>query len=128
MEAAQGPQHPDLSYPLLPLAYLLRQTERPVEAEALLRRAEAVVRGALHPGDWRLLQTQLQLADLLIELGRFEEAESLLKTAQRELEHPEADRERGQAELRRQFVVLYEAWDRPAEADAYRSGGPQEPG
>jgi serine/threonine protein kinase/tetratricopeptide (TPR) repeat protein len=128
MEAAQGSRHPDLAYPMMHLSRLLRQTDRPEEAEATLRRVEAIVRGSLHPGDWRLVQAQLELGSLLMEEERYGEAEEVLKTAERELREPDADRARGEPRVREHLAVLYEAWGRPDEAAAYREENPGAPG
>ncbi len=80
-EAALGPDHSDLAIALNDLATLLQATNRPAEAEPLMRRALAIDEqsyGAEHPDVARDLNN---LAQLLQATNRLAEAEPLMRRA-----------------------------------------------
>jgi len=121
MEDNLGADHPDLAFPLRHLSLIYRETGRTERAEPVSRRVLSLVSSALHPGDWRVTQAHIELALVLIQMSRHQDAEDLLKSALADLDHPQADRARGTPHLLRTFVTLYERWEKPEQAAAFRS-------
>jgi hypothetical protein len=67
-----------LSYPLAGLSVLLNSTERPAEAEELLRECFDIQQRALPAGQWHVTCTQALLGRTLALQGRLAEAEKML--------------------------------------------------
>jgi hypothetical protein len=67
---------------------------------------------------WETAVYQVDLAESLTTLNRYEEAEALLLKASAVLELTDNSDEI--AYTRQKLVALYEAWDRPEEASRYR--------
>jgi len=79
-EAVHGPEHPLLASDLNNLAILLRDTDRPREAEAFMRRALEISRR--HQEEIPNLTKELNvLALILMDLQKWSEAEELLQEA-----------------------------------------------
>jgi serine/threonine-protein kinase len=121
MESNLGAEHPNLAFPLRHVSLIYRQTGRAEQAEPVSRRVLSLVSAALHPGDWRVTQAHIELAFVLIQLDRYQDAETLLDQALTDLDHPQADRARGMQPLLRAFVTLYDHWGKPEQAQEFRT-------
>src|SRR5690606_29900361 len=115
---ASAPQSPDRAVTLGALATLLREQEDLAGAAEAQREVVALLRrrfGAAHP---MLAYSLTKLADIQTEQARYAEAEQILLGGL--AAWPE---ESGPGrQLRRSLVALYEAWERPDRAEAYRGG------
>ena len=84
-DAARTPAlHSARPYPMTGLGEALLLQDRAVEAEPLLREALRI-RETATPGHWRIAEAQSALADGLTRLGRVEEADRLLRAAERRM-------------------------------------------
>jgi serine/threonine-protein kinase len=111
--------HSRLGDVLSDLGRLHLDTNRPAAAVPLLREGHSIRHDQLGADHDNTLSTQVQLGTALTELGRFDEAESVLLAVHRTLR----SRDRAGDLLpttRRRLVRLYDAWDRPADAEPYR--------
>jgi serine/threonine protein kinase/Tfp pilus assembly protein PilF len=72
-------------------------------------------------GDLRITWAQVDLARCLRELGRYEEAETLLQECLRRVEDQLGPDDDGTNLIREHFVALYEAWGKPDRAAPYRN-------
>jgi tetratricopeptide (TPR) repeat protein len=103
------------------LTRAIRLQGRVAEAEARARAAREVAARSLPADHWLLGVVTKEQGGCLRELGRLEEAESLLLLA-----HDLLQRVVGDADFRTQKVVvelvdLYEAWARPHDVEAWRA-------
>lgn len=117
--AALPPKHPDMSYGLVGLGILLVQAGRPREAEPRL--AEAVeIRGATFgESDWRSAVAKSALGACLASEARWDEAERLLLDADVSLQKRGGQTQEATTN-RQRLVALYEKWQRPDKAAAFR--------
>ncbi len=76
-ERAQGPDHPDVAYPLYHLGSLYLEQGRLAEAEPFHRRARLLAEQALEPDHPLRVSTSKDLAALLRQTGREAEAAAL---------------------------------------------------
>jgi eukaryotic-like serine/threonine-protein kinase len=115
------PRHLNLSGPLLTLGWVRYARKQPVDAEPLLREALEIRRKSLKEGDWRVAEVESVLGACYSSQGRFEEASALLtrsygvQTARLGATHQQT------VETSRQLVALYEAWQKPEQAQFYRA-------
>jgi serine/threonine-protein kinase len=79
-DAVTRPDHPDRAFPLVGMAGVHRSRSRWSDAEPLLRRALELRRG-LPPGHRYIGETLSDLGAVLTELGRYDEAQTLLSEA-----------------------------------------------
>jgi TolA-binding protein len=114
-----GP-HPRLATAQLGLSKLLVGRGNAVEAEPLLREALRVFIASYPPGDVRIADTRRTLGQSLVAQRRFREAEDVLVTSYRAIEKQPADRDRLR-DAAGALVKLYDAWQKPVEADLYRT-------
>lgn len=111
--------HPQLASALVGKARLLIEIDEAPGAEPLLREAIRMFEASLGMREPRTIDTYRDLADCLIALGRFQEAESTLLAAWQALDRiPYAQRERASAA--RSLVRLYESTGRPKDAERFR--------
>lgn len=112
--------HPDVAGVMIRLGILLFKKGDAASAEPLLRECLSIRRKVLPQGGWLIANTESVLGECLTKLGRFREAEPLLvrsypviKAGSKWVEHKERALKR--------IIGLYEAWDKPEEADEYRA-------
>lgn len=102
------------------LADILAAQEKWEEAEAIARKALADLQDPDRPSQpWQVADAESILAFTLIPKGRYDESEGLLERAYPILakRNPESRYTRKALD---HFIVLYEAWDRPEQAEFYR--------
>jgi len=119
-----GDQHPDVPRSSAVLGRILTDGGHLEEAEAVLRQAEEVQREALPPGHWRTMLTRMFLGDCLTRQDRWQEAETLLQGALDGLREARGEDDENTLQARTNLVALYQAWDRPTDADRYRNQPP----
>lgn len=110
-----GPEHLYLAGPLYHLGVLNTKLGNPAAGERYLRRALALGRDSGIHRYREIVWPRIDLALSLVAQDRFNEAEQLLETTQRE-ELDIWSRQR----LYEAFVTLYEKWERPAQAEKFR--------
>jgi non-specific serine/threonine protein kinase/serine/threonine-protein kinase len=120
--ATRGPDHPQTlrSVTYLARAYLAGQ---PGRAEPLLREALAI-RAQKFPDDWRTFETQSLLGASLLDQKKYAEAEPHLLEGYEGMKArvatiPASSR-RYLAETADRIIQLYDAWGKPAQAEAWR--------
>ena len=80
-EKSYGPEHPTVAIRLNNLALLLKATNRPEEAEPMMRRALAIDEKSYEPENPNVARDLNNLARLLQDTNRPEEAEPLMRRA-----------------------------------------------
>jgi serine/threonine protein kinase/tetratricopeptide (TPR) repeat protein len=124
-EKSIGPDHPDHAVTLTNLGSLLMlEGGADAEAEGLLRRALAIRREKLPPGDSRTAYTQALLGRSLLRQKRYEEAESALTGALTDLRQAGPRAESRVAAVLDDLALLYEATGRPEKAAEARASRP----
>jgi tetratricopeptide (TPR) repeat protein len=122
--SADDPGYSNLLY-LIGRLYLDRGD--PQSAEPMLRESFRIHCGRSDANPRAMLTVEGALTDCLIGLKRFEEAERLLlERYALQAEKPGPEDPRTRATLER-LAALYEAWDKPAEAEKYRARLPSGP-
>ncbi len=101
------------------LARRLREEKRLEEAAAIRKHVVDLARRALPPGDVAAARYELDYADLLIGMKRFDEAESELLDALKRAELARSG-EAG-ARARQLLVALYGKWNKPEQAAHYQT-------
>jgi serine/threonine-protein kinase len=119
--AAVHEDHPDVTRSLVALGSLHLRMDQPRAAEPLLREALARDRRTLPKGHWRTARTSRQLGSCLAALGQYDQAEPLLISGYDGLESALGPRNRETVEAVDALISLYDAWERPGDADAWRS-------
>jgi tetratricopeptide (TPR) repeat protein len=114
--------HPMVAAVLLVEGLSFMDLGRAREAEPPLRESLELRRRALPPGHWLIAASESALGACLTALGRYPEAEALLLRGYEGLKASRGDTHERTVEARQRLVVLYEAWDRPGRAAAYRAG------
>jgi eukaryotic-like serine/threonine-protein kinase len=115
----------------LNLAAIEIERRQPAVAEPLVReglrirsRAPQLVpsrRRTLPDDDWSIAATKSLLGAALVGIGRFDEAETTLLEARRELEAAPQSPHRDLKATIMRLTELYDAWGRPREAATYRA-------
>jgi tetratricopeptide (TPR) repeat protein/tRNA A-37 threonylcarbamoyl transferase component Bud32 len=83
------------------------------------------LRQRAYPGDdLRITMAQIEQARCLKELGRFEEAEPLLLVGLRRVEAAYGPQHGQTNAVRARLAALYDAWDKPDQAEQYRDPDP----
>ena len=128
---ALGREHPLVAIYSINLASVHLARNEAGAAEALLRqalpvrvRAPGVVpnrRRTFPEDDWSVGATKSLLGAALTALARYEEAESMLLEADRDLQTTPAPQGRDAKATVKRLVVLYEAWGRSDRAAAFRA-------
>ncbi|GAB5535983.1 MAG: hypothetical protein Rubg2KO_22320 [Rubricoccaceae bacterium] len=114
-----GDDHFSTARSLLLLGRLSHEQGNLSDAEDFFRASVDIFTARFGPTFLTAIQHRQELADVLIDMGRFREAEQMLLSDYATVEGrgPEA---RIVRDVRRGLVRLYEAWERPAEAERYR--------
>ncbi|MCG8468491.1 MAG: serine/threonine-protein kinase [Gemmatimonadetes bacterium] len=113
--------HVYTSVSLTSLGKVRLATDRLAESEASLWQALGIYERLLPPGHGLTAHARVLLGETLRRQGRLSEAEPLLLDGLASLEGAERNDMADQlAEARRSLTLLYEALDRPADADRYR--------
>jgi len=120
MEKAYGPDHADVASARRSLAFVLRDEKKLGEAESQLRAALAVAERVYPANSPALADFQGALGKVLVMRGGYQEAEPLLQAAYEAHREAAGADDRRTSEAAAALVELYEAWDRPTEADRYR--------
>jgi serine/threonine-protein kinase len=120
------------SHPMVPFAMsLLGRALGPLgrleEAERWLRDSLAVRQRSLPAGHWLLASSRSTFGAHLVLAKRFAEAEPMLLDAERELTAALGDQAPIVADARRRIVDLYEAQNRPVDAEVWRARLPKAP-
>lgn len=111
-----GNDHPRIAYGEIYLARVYLARRQPAAAEPLLRDALRIRRVTFPPDDWRVGVSESVLGAALTALGRYDEAETLLRHAQRVLKDvPGAQGQEAKATAAR-LAALDEARRRPQAA------------
>jgi serine/threonine protein kinase/Flp pilus assembly protein TadD len=113
--------HPDVTRSLIALGRLHMRMEQPEAAEPLLREALDHEQRLLPEGHWRTARVKRLLGACLTALGRYPEAESMLITAYDGLHGALGDRDPQTAQAVGALIGLYDAWQKPVEADRWRA-------
>ncbi len=116
-----GPDHPDTAISMAYLGTVDMRQGRLAEAEPLLAEAVAIARRAFPQGHWQIGRNLTKYADLLIAQERFTDAEAALTEALETLTASIGREHFRTQDAVRSFVTLYERWERPERADAYRA-------
>jgi tetratricopeptide (TPR) repeat protein len=116
-----GPRHIQVARLLNNWGEAVRRGGDPRRAETLLRESWAIHNDVLSPTHWQTVATQMLIVRCLIDQRRFPDAERMFNEA-----FPLIEREFGPNHARVQAAIeraveLYGAWNRPAEAAAWRS-------
>ena len=88
-------------------------------AERFYRETVAIFTGQFGPAFLTTIQHRQELADVLVEQGRYREAEQMLLADQAAVQGRGPEHRTVQA-TRRRLAQLYEAWGRPRDAARYR--------
>jgi serine/threonine-protein kinase len=112
--------HPMVAGAMQVLGMSLVDLGRPREAEPLLRESLELRRRALPAGHWLIASAESSLGSCLTAAGRFREAEPHLLHGLEGLKAARGEGHELTVEARRRLVALYEAWDRPDRAAAWR--------
>ena len=120
-----GPQHPNTSIVQGNLGRVLVKQGDYSEGETLLRRGVAALSEAV-PTHRHIPRMQLFLGRSLAETGRFAEAEEILRTVHARLNDTQGSDHEHTREAARFLEELYDDWDRPELANAYREELPDD--
>lgn len=112
--------HPMVAYAMSLLGRSLGPLGQLAEGERWLRASYALRRRTLPAGHWLLASSQSTLGAHMTLAKRYREAEALLLPAERALTAALGDSGPVAIEARRRLVDLYTAWNRPADAQAWR--------
>lgn len=114
-----GYNHPHVACALERLASAEMQSGGLEEAELNLRECLRV-RSLILGEHWLVDHTQNVLAGCLLQMGRFQEAEDLLVPAYERIRAERGNRDSLAQEILERIILLYESWNKPAEAAHYR--------
>ncbi|RJP33183.1 MAG: hypothetical protein C4547_12740 [Phycisphaerales bacterium] len=103
------------------LALVLTDRGQAAEAEELYRSAVAICERELPQAHWRTAVYRGHLGAQLAARGRFDEAEPLLLAAYEAIAATQGDERERTQRIIQELVELYEAWQRPEEADRWRA-------
>ena len=115
------PTHPHIADALSGYAKMLTRTVRTDEAEAVARECLSIREASLPEGDWRRASAKCLVGEALLAQRKFEQAEPLLLEGLKELDSQDDTPSARLEDVRNSLVSLYEAWEKPDKADAFRS-------
>ena len=118
-ELSDDPRESATSF--IDFAILLTQQGRPDAAEPLLRESVRILKNLPRENRVFTAYAVAQLGECLMTLERFEEAEPLLIESLAEFQAELTDIHPSTVGTRKRIVKLYETWQRPNRAAAYRS-------
>mgnify|MGYP003597621309 CR=1 FL=1 len=119
--------HPMVAFSMLLLGRALGPLGQLEEGERWIREAYALRQRAVPPDHWILASTRSILGGHLVLAKRYREAEPIMLAAERELTAALGPDAPIVALARERLVRLYTAWNRPAEAQAWRQKLPAAP-
>lgn len=114
------PTHPHIADALTGYSKLLMKTPRTDEAEKLARECQSIRETSLPDGDWRRASAKCLVGEALLAQREFEQAEPLLLEGLKELDGQDDTPNARLEDVRNSLVSLYEAWEKPDKADAFR--------
>jgi serine/threonine-protein kinase len=114
------PPHPRLASNLHGLGTLYRRLDRPDEAERYFREAIAMQTELTGSPSTETAEMKMSLADLLASNARYEEAESTYQTALAAYRPLDDTTTTDQEAILRALAGLYDTWQKPPRAQAYR--------
>jgi tetratricopeptide (TPR) repeat protein len=100
--------------------FILTNTDKPVQAEPLLRESLAIKKATNPKGHPAIASVMSFLGDCLTKQRRFREAEALLIESDEDLRSTMVEQNPRRVESRQRLVKLYEAWGKPDLAARYR--------
>ena len=118
-----GESHKSVADTKKNFAALLLTRGEPATAGVLLDQALTVLRRSMPESDWTLADAEGVLGMYLLDLGCFEEAESILIKSYRIISEVKGDQAIHTRNAASRLVELYEAWGREEEAEKYRATG-----
>ncbi|MCZ6690273.1 MAG: serine/threonine-protein kinase [Planctomycetota bacterium] len=121
-----GDRHPDTLQSMSNLGTLLRAQGQLAEAERLGKRIFDLARSTLAEGDWRRGNFQALYGLILLDLERYEEAETHLLGGYWVLRDSLGARNKLTRSVVQKLVDLYTAWGKPEKAEQYRALLPSE--
>ena len=116
-----GNEHAEVAGTLNNLADTLCRQRKAAEAEPLAREAVAIFRKTLASGHPTIAEGESVLGGCLALSGRFAEAEPLLLGSYPVLKAKTGAESPETRDALQRLVSLYDAWDKPAKAAAYRA-------
>jgi serine/threonine protein kinase len=99
----------------------LNKLTRYSEAEAVLRECLAIRQGSSPEGDWPIFNAMSMLGESLVGQGKFAEAEPQLLNGHAGITDQSAAPHARKTGALERIVRLYEAWERPEQAAAWRA-------
>jgi hypothetical protein len=96
------------------------KTPRTDEAEKLARECLSIRETSLPTGDWRRASAKCLVGEALLAQRDFDQAEPLLLEGLNELSSNDEAPDARLEVVRNCLVALYEAWEKPDKADAFR--------
>jgi tetratricopeptide (TPR) repeat protein len=123
LQTLRGMRPQDHADGLVSLGAILTAAGKPFEAEPLLREGLKIRRNVLPKGHWAVAHAESRLGGCLVALTRYAEAEPLMLTSYEALLKDEQVQPRVLREAHERLVKLYEAWDKPDEAQEWRAKG-----
>ncbi len=108
-----GEEHAEFASSLRNLALLHADRGDAARAEPMARRSMEILRLALSPEDWRTYRAQSVLGACLTRLGRYDEAEGLLRESYEALLSQRGEDARETRETRERLIELYQRSGRP---------------
>jgi len=102
------------------LADLLMDTNRPTEAEPYYREGLLLFERINKPGDYQIQDARRKLANCLIALKKFPEAEPLLLSANDNLQKDSKATPEEKKEVKDSLVKLYTNWNKPEQAAKWK--------
>ncbi len=121
LSPAIGERHPHVARSQSALGKTLIMQGRLEEAEAVLRSALEIQLESLPSTHRRTSQTRMFLGECLTRVGQFEESEELLLSALKGHTETRGPTHENTREALAGLVTLYDAWQRPQDADRYRA-------
>ena len=109
-----------MAYTLRHLARLYARQGRAQDAEARFAERVAQLRKLSPDTNWQVAQARTELGEQIVARGAFAEAEPLLLGGMKDLQADAYVTNPQLEEARARIVKLYTAWNRPADADAWK--------
>ncbi len=113
-------EHPQTIYNLIDLGSILIKRDNAVAAETTLREASALAQKVLPPDHFRRIHAQHMLGRCLAAQKRYGEAEPLLLSSWQTFQRMRGVQDHWTGIAREELVKLYEGWNKPNQAAAYR--------
>ena len=115
-----GPEHPVTAGTAATLGLSLTRQAKAEEGETYLRESLSIRRKILAPDNFAIAATESALGDCLTAQKRFAEAEPLLTGGYHALKVKLGEQDHRVIEARERLKALYDAWNRPEQAEQFR--------